>query len=415
MTAWSVAVREAWPAVVALVAGGFALAAQLDLAPGALAADAIPAALTAQIRLGAGVVETFGLWPTNAVGPVYPLLMSVLTRAWPAFPDGLVLVAVVDAALLAGVAGLSATAGRRSSEWAVADALPLIAMLPLVIALHGTRAGPLPLAAAFVTVAVYGSLARRRWLPAVAVAAAALTWPGAALVGPAVAASQWERDRVGAGVMLGVGFALPVLWWGATAAGAPWAAFTVDQVFNPWTVAGLAAGVLIAWPLTRSLAEAPAVGLSVLALIVGGSALGRAHEGVLLALPLALLAPRAAVAGLGRGVTVCAVGAAALVLAIGAADTKDRLAVRVDMLSQGIILGIDAGSSIVSDRPAHLAVRLGVAVQSLDALCVEPTTHAALVEDGGAAEAVVAGRSSAELAPLFRITDGPALLEVRCD
>jgi len=448
------ACRREWSLLAALGVGVAALAVQLDVAPLALAQGAVPLAMARELRAGTGLLEAMSLWPEGALAPLYPLIVSVVSRAWPAFPEGLTLLAVMDACFAAGAAWFVGVTAKQLGATRSSTALGvLLGFTPLLILLRDLRVGPYPLALLIGTAAIRLGLnkSERAVLGAgVLAGAAALVWPGAIALPLAVGASWWRRStRVALiGALIGV---IPVASW--------WAIVLIRFGLDPeetllatrvgslpsWVMwVTLAAGLVAIGPLVSRFRRVSAVLLfASVAALIGGVGFGVPEAAVATAFPwlIPLLVEwldDGRAEGRARtfrtvwtgGVAVLALAGTVLLqretnrwLQLSQWEGRDRIrlpqgipgAVRLDMLAQGTIFGVEEPPVLASDLRAHLSVRLDRPVRALRRPCEDGVTHLGLVYPQAQASWLARQADvGASMEPLFEITDGPALLAVRC-
>jgi hypothetical protein len=193
---------DSWPGVLALGVFGVALWAQADAPVGVFYDDGIYVALAKALAAGEGYrnIHLPGAPPSVHYPILYPAVLSVLWRLWPAFPDNVVLFRLFDSAALAGAAWVVA---RHAARWT--PRVAQLTMLPAgflafpLLTIVGVRLSEplfLLLAAAAVSVADRKEVTLRAAVGAGVLAAlAALTRSiGLAVVG-GVLASLWWRGR----------------------------------------------------------------------------------------------------------------------------------------------------------------------------------------------------------------------------
>jgi len=435
------ACRREWQVLAALVVGVAALAVQLDPAPYALAHEAVPLAIARELRGGTGLLEAVSAWPSRALAPLHPLIVSFASRAWPAFPEGLTLLAVMDACFLAGAAWFAgATAARLGMTRPTTAVSVLLGFIPLLIVLRDVRVSPYPLVIFTGTAVVWFTMQmndRSAFVAGILSGAAGLIWPGAIGLPLAVGAAWWRRSTRVAVVSTLLGLVPVSMWWGAM-----WIGVGVDPGevlvpsrttalawWIPWSM--LTAALVAIGPLMQRFKLVSAsVLFAVVVVLLGGAGVGRPGLGVMVVLPWMMLLfaewvrDKHTRAGLHPYRVAWFTGAVGVIVAGALLVHRTTLsendgipaAVRLDMLAQGTLLGVEETPTLASDMPAHLAVRLDRSVRPLGKLCASRVTHLGLVfPENQAAWMVEQAALGVLVEPLFEITDGPALFTVRCD
>lgn len=126
---WRRHLAELWPQTLALGVFAVALWAQHPGLVGVFYDDGVYVVLAKALAEGQGYANIHlpGAPPGVHFPPLYPLMLSVLWRLWPSFPDNVTLFRLFDSAALAGAAWIVAAHARRhgvAGAWA-SVALPL--------------------------------------------------------------------------------------------------------------------------------------------------------------------------------------------------------------------------------------------------------------------------------------------------
>lgn len=112
---WRRHAQELWPQLLALGVFAVALWAQHRGLVGVFYDDGVYVVLAKALAEGQGYANIHlpGAPPAVHFPPFYPLVLSVLWRLWPSFPDNVALLQLFDSAALAGAAWIIAAHARR--------------------------------------------------------------------------------------------------------------------------------------------------------------------------------------------------------------------------------------------------------------------------------------------------------------
>ena len=133
---------DAWPKICALGVFVVALWAQTDAMVGAFYDDGIYVTLAKALAEGRGYynIHLPDAPPAVHYPPLYPFVLSLLWRLWPAFPENVVLFQLADCAALAGAAWIIAVqAGKWSASPLVRLAVAVAFTAFPVLAVVGVR------------------------------------------------------------------------------------------------------------------------------------------------------------------------------------------------------------------------------------------------------------------------------------
>lgn len=220
----------AWPKICALGVFLVALWAQTNAMVGAFYDDGIYVSLAKALAEGHGYrnIHLPGSPPGLHYPPLYPLVLSLAWRVWPAFPDNVTLFQLIDCAALAGAAWIIVA---HSSRWTDSRLVRYLALpaaftaFPL-LTIVGVRLSE-PLFLLFFSAAIALADRDRSTVTTAVVAGglaglAALTRSLGVVAIAGVAAGLWfrrERKHAVLSALAGVLVMSPWLWWVAAHSG----------------------------------------------------------------------------------------------------------------------------------------------------------------------------------------------------